>query len=288
MKKRQRFNITPEELVEVIMSCSRIKEIFDSTGSKVVLESDQVSSQIKLIHEGTSWLRYKLRDRGFDGSNWQPTPLTDWSYGGSDDVFTQGTAVEESIYCLDPRYALEDSFTKEQAQFIANPFEELPYSNPTKSALVKWLERWKNIVVIEGAPFPGYFCLKNIPGARRRIHNNVLSFLKKKRYEYLTAVPTWWHIARMLEHLGFKYQFKKDALILDELNKRLPSTDLNKIQKSSWIAMLQFWAQLVEESGFIPEEDFDIDSGLILRDGLGSLMTFPLSPQRNLWQMIKV
>lgn len=280
------INITPDELRQRIWHPG-IDAIFHATQSRIIQESDEVSAQIKLVNAERVWFRYKLRDRRFDGPEWKGSPLTDWTYGGADDACALGRAVEESIYCLDPRYPLTGRFTKRQAQFITNPFEELPYSNPTKDALADWFQRWQEIVKCD-APYPGYFYLKNIPGIRRHVHETVSVLLKEKDYEYLTAVPTWWHTARICAHLGFVFQCKDDKAIIDKLNARLRFETTRQSVYSSWIVMLQFWVELANNAGFAIPEDFPEAESLVLRDERGCHLTFPLSPQRNLWLNFKI
>lgn len=288
MRKAQYIGVRLEELAGAIIQ-GPIKDIFEETESEILLEGDAVSCQVKLLHQGKPWLRYKLRDRRFDGPGWKQTPLTDWTYGGVDDKFVLGRAVEESVYCLDPRYPLTDIFSPTEAQFIANPFEELPYGNASGEALLRWLIFWQNIIEKDDKPCPGYFALKNIPKARALIHQNVVSLLEERTsYDYLTAVPTWWHTARICEHLGFKFQYPQDAAATDKLNSRLPCGNSRERSHSSWIVMLQFWAELAESAGYSIgyfSADGWFDESHILRDEAGKIITFPLSPKRNLWQM---
>ncbi|MEK9132632.1 MAG: hypothetical protein AAB606_02930 [Patescibacteria group bacterium] len=282
------LNISPDEIMDVILQ-SEIKEVFDETKSQLLLETDEVSAQIKLIHKGRPWLRYKLRDRRFDGPGWKPSPLTDWTYGGADDKFTLGgRAVEESVYCLDPRYPLTDRFPPFEAAFITNPFEHLPFDDPQHSHLAKWVDNWLSVRMKEKlVAFPGFFLLTHIPGVRKFIHNQVIALLKQKGYDYLTAVPTWWHTARICEHLGFIFQNERDRAIMDKLNARLPSGTPRDRCNSSWVVMLQFWAELAEKNGIRPES-FLPDKDLIIRDESGRIITFPLSPEKNLWMTFKL
>lgn len=276
-----------EELLQGVVVCREVKEVLEATRSEVVLENDEVSSQVKISHCGRTWLRYKLRDRRFDGPGWSPSSLTDWSYGRADDEFSLGPAVEESIYCLDPRYPLSDRFEERLAQFIANPFEALPFSDPTRTNLDGWLGKWLRIFSEESPPFPGYFALRKITGARVAIHRNAVVFLYKKGYAYLTAVPTWWHTAKICNYLGFEYQYEKDRNQIEKLDRALLATDISERRKLSWIVMLQFWAELVESVGLMPENFSGVER-FILRDASRKLILFPLSPQRNLWQVYKL
>lgn len=280
------INLSPRDLLRKIW-CPSIDDIFCATKSRIIEEADEVSAQIKLANAERVWFRYKLRDRRFDGPGWKGSPLTDWTYGGADDAFKLGSGVEESIYCLDPRYPLAERFTEKQVQFIVNPFEELPYSYPTKDALADWFARWQEIVGCDDAPYPGYFYLKNIPGVRRHVHENISALLKEKDYEYLTAVPTWWHTARICTHLGFVFQFAEDKLVMDKLNARLISETKSNVY-SSWVVMLQFWVALAFDAGMKITEDFPEAENLVLRDERGSHLIFPLSPQRNLWLNFKI
>jgi len=63
--------------------------------------------------------------------------------------------------------------------------------------------------------------------------------------------------------------------------------DLGIRMKSSWLVMLQFWAQRVEELGEIPESLLKPNErNFVFRDKNGNIITYPLSPERNLWQIL--
>lgn len=283
MEKNRYVSISPQELKDVLWHPS-IDLIVKETGSAVIFDKDEASAQLRIMRGDLTWFRYKLRDRRFDGPGWSSTPLTDWQYDKPVDIFSLGSAVEESVYCLDPRYPLTDEFTEDQAEFIQNPFEALPFQGPTRDLLNGWLEQWHEVTALKTPSFPGYFCLKNIPGVRRHIHTAVASFIREKGYKWLTAVPTWWHTASICEHLGFWFLYRKDRERMNELGRKLPTGTRSF---SSWVVMLQFWAELAESAGFAPE-DFNVNSEWILRDTAGNIITFPLSPERNLWQVYEL
>ena len=80
----------------------------------------------------------------------------------------------------------------------------------------------------------------------------------------------------------------RDEERIEKIRQRLPvGNDEVSRRKASWIVMLQFWAELAELSGFSPE-GFRIDSKFILRDDNQKILTFPLSPERNLWMFEKL
>ncbi len=269
-------------------------EVVADTGSKLYYDEDEFSAQVRVVCGELTWMRYRLRDRSLDGPGWKRTALVDWDYNREVDRFTLGRCAEESVYCLDPRYPLTYRFSEAEASFIKNPFESLPFDNPNEVSLVEWLEQWRGIYVLgqyapEYLPFPGYFCLQNIPGARNKIAVGVNRFLGAKGYQYISAVPTWWHTANMLrKHFGFSYQDSRDEAKIELIQSRLHATndDLGR-RKASWIVMLAFWAELAETSGFSPEA-LGANPDFILRDDGGKILTFPLSPERNLWMVHKL
>jgi hypothetical protein len=277
-----------EDLLKAIWS-EPLEAIFLETKSSMVWEGDESCVQIRLVCNGQTWFRYRLRDRRHDGPRWKKTPLIDWNYSGDRDKFPV-LAVEESVYCLDPRYPLTSVFTPAMADFVKNPFEEIPYDKPDLDSFHTWLYWWKNIFNSENIVYPGYFLAKNIPGIRTSLHKNVLPLVKASGYSYLTAVPTWWHTASICTHLGFKYLYAEDRLKIEEIGKLLsPLGDRSERtrRQMSWVVMLQFWAELVVKSGYKLEE-FSVPKEYILRDSEGNILTFPLNPNKNLWLYHKV
>ncbi|MEK7066695.1 MAG: hypothetical protein AAB965_03965 [Patescibacteria group bacterium] len=276
-------------MLEAIWS-PELEAVFQNTKSQIIYEEDESSVQVRLVCEGVTWMKYRLRDRTLDGPGWKPTVLVDWDYSREVDRFTLGRCVEESVYCLDPRFPLTRVFSKKEADFIRNPFALMPFDEPTEENLRGWLRKWKKAYIIGDTPFPGYFSLRNIPGARGKIATGVSEFLKSKGYEYLSAVPTWWHIANMLRyHFGFKYVNGEDESKMELLRMRLPilGNDESARRRLSWVVMLQFWVSLVEASGFSPE-GLGLNPSFILRDDDDKILTFPLSPERNLWMVKKI
>ncbi len=285
MTSGQRYiMMSPEQLRDAIW-CTELEEIFLATGSEVLFEEDDASVQVKLHCQGKTWFRYRLRDRRFDGPGWRATPQIDWDYSGERDVFLLGSAVEESVYCLDPRYSVRDFFSEDIAAFIKNPFEALPFANPTRERLDGWLEQWKMVISSPHILYPGYFFARNVKNVRRQINKNICKVLGGFGYLYLTAVPTWWHVASICEYLGFSYMFEEDKVKMQRItNVLVPFQDGSERgrRRLSWIMMLQFFCELSESSGHVPE-NFDLDKKYILRDADGNLVTFPLTPNKNLW-----
>lgn len=282
------MRVISEDLINAIWS-PRLEEICNETKSEIIVEEDRSCVQIRLVSSDQTWFKYRLRDRSFDGLEWKATPLVDWQYDGVRDSFP-ASAVEESIYCLDPRYALTSVFSEEIADFIKNPFEVLPYSAPSEDNLRDWLRKWQFVFSSENILYPGYFAMKNIPWTRKKIHKNVLQVLKTADYDYLTAVPTWWHTVSIYTHLGFKFLYPADQLRIEDIGRLLTikedDTEICRRQ-SSWIVMLQFWAEIVVKCGLKPE-DFGVLKKHIFRDSEGKILTFPLTPKNNLWLFYKV
>ena len=287
----QLLGFSAEEMRQAIWS-DELEEVFRNTRSQIICEEDKFSVQFRIVCGDITWMKYRLRDRSLDGPGWKPTALVDWDYSREVDKFTLGRCAEESVYCLDPRILLTDKFSIAEANFIKNPFEFLPFSNPDEGSLSRWLDKWQGVYAVwrdspEQLPFPGYFYLKNIPGVRNKIAVNVNEFLRVKGYEYISAVPTWWHTANMLRRrFGFLYQNTRDEAKIELISKRLPVGETNEVgrRRASWIVMLQFWAELAELSGFSPEE-FGANPNFILRDDDSKILTFPLCPERNLWMI---
>lgn len=273
-----------EDLIETIWT-PELERIKTETGSEIIPDLDESSVQVRLVHQGKTWFKYKLRDRRFDGTPvWKQTRLVDWSYDGEKDKFPF-SAVEESVYCLDPRYPLTDTFPPEIAEFITNPFSALPYEKPDKDSLLNWFHKCRTVMESESIVYPGYFTTHHIPGVRSNLHRTALRLVRASGYEWLTAVPTWWHTASICEHLGFNYYFSDDKLkillIRQLLTDRFGEDESETSRRrSSWIVMIQFWADLLVKSGLRLDRSME---KYILRDEAGQIITFPLVPGRNLW-----
>ncbi|GEM_PF-5393548 len=278
----QQSELLTAEDIRTIVSTPELEALCAETGSQAVYETDDVSAQLTI---GT-WFRYKLRDRKLDGPSWKTTPLTDWSYKHPDDTFLAGTGVEESTYWLDPRHPVTDVFDEETASFIGNPFDALPYADPNPEALQAWHKRWQEVVSHDQVVYPGFYSRKAIPELRRHILDTSKGILRQRGYQYLTAIPTWFHTAMMYEHLGFSYVYEKDAEAVAALASRLPFTSRHDRVVSSWKVMRQFWAHLAEAQGQHPEEL--AGDATILRDDGGKLLTYPLNMERNLWMYQEV
>ncbi len=273
--------LTAHDMGRIVITPA-LTEVYAAAGSTAIYKADEISAQITI----GDWFKYKLRDRSSDGPGWKTSPLTDWHYDHPDDRFPLGSAVEESTYWLDPRYPITDVFADEAASFISNPFDALPYSDPTPEALQVWHGRWQEVVSHDQAVYPGFYSLKAIPELRRHILETSKDILKTKGYQYLTAIPTWFHTAKMYEHLGFSYIYESDAEAVAALSSRLPFTSRRERVESSWMVMRQFWAHLAETQGYVPEEL--AGDATILRDDTGNLLTYPLTMERNLWMYQEV
>lgn len=259
----------------------RVEDIVRHTRDRVYFEQDDSAVQVKV----GNWFSYKLRDRSHDGPGWQADRLTDWPYDHEVDK-TDVSSVEESTYWLDPRGCLSRRYTPDEQKFITNPFEVLPGDNASRSDLINWNTLWERLIQDPEIPFPGYFSDRTIPGLRRQILDRSLEVLDELGYAQLTAVPTWFHVAEMYKHLGFKYTHAQDEETVGQLRERLPHRTVRDRIVSSWTVMRQFWAEAVQKQGIEPE--ILIKSGQILRDQKGDLLTYPLSPERNLWMYKEV
>lgn len=259
----------------------RVEDVVIHTGDRVYFEQDDQAVQVKV----GNWFSYKLRDRSQDGPGWQSDRLTDWPYDKEVDK-TDVPSVEESTYWLDPRGCLSRKYSPEEQKFITNPFEALPDEQSARSELIDWNVRWERLIQDPEIPFPGYFSDRTIPGLRRQILERSLSVLDELGYAQLTAVPTWFHVAEMYKHLGFKYTHLDDEEKVGQLRDILPHRTARDRIVSSWTVVRQFWAEIAEKRGIEPE--LLIRSGKILRDQKGDLLTYPLTPERNLWMYKEV
>jgi hypothetical protein len=259
----------------------RVEEVVRHTGDRVYFEQDDQAVQVKI----GNWFSYKLRDRSQDGPGWQAGRLTEWPYDKEVDKVVV-PSVEESTYWLDPRGCLSRKYSPEEQSFITNPFEALPDEQSSRSELINWNVQWERLIQDSEVPFPGYFSDRTIPGLRRQILERSIGVLGELGYAQLTAVPTWFHVAEMYKHLGFKYTFDEDEERVGQLRERLPHRTIRDRVVSSWTVMRQFWAEVAEKQGIEPE--ILIRSGKILRDQKGELLTYPLTPERNLWMYKEV
>jgi len=275
------YEITPEDVTSLIM-VPRVEEMVRKEGHTVIEKSDRYTS-LSQVCNGIPYLTYKLRDRRDDGIEWRQTELVDWHYGGPEDLPPKGRTIEESIYMLDPNFPLSDIFTPQEAVFISNPFAALPYHCPTEENLIKYFQQWCNIVTHDEVVYPRYFTRKNIPGLYHEIHERSTKLLKERGFNYLSAVPTWFHIAKLYEQLGFEYFDDNDAGQIKLLTDKVSYKTGHERRISSWIITLQYWAKLTESVGWDPEQ---IAGENVLRGKSGEILTFPLAPEHNLW-MIK-
>lgn len=286
-KKEDRIiKIKKEDFLD-ICSNSGIENFFPRGDFEYRLEEDITAVSLSIVDkDGQRWFYYKLRDRSFDGPQWFPTPLTSWLYNNPSDQFNLGSAVERSRYWGDPNTPLSLCFSYNVATFIINPFEQLPFDNPSEDRLKDWIERWQYVFFHPDAPFPGQFSLNSLNGLSSKIFENTVSLLQANGYQYLTSVPTWLHVALSNLDQGFKFYNPDDERRINAILDQLPHQTLEERKKTSWITLLQFWAELAEKNGINPT-DF-IDSQFILRDKQGKILTYPLSPRYNLWQIYQI
>jgi hypothetical protein len=263
--------------IEKIVRGTELDQVLIATGSEIAFDQSSTAAQARV----ESWFYYKLRDRGLDGPGWQTDRLTNWAYDKEVDC-TVVPSVEESTYWLDPRGCLSRRYEHVDREFIINPFEALPDENADVDQYIGWNNKWEELMTDHSLPYPGYFSDITIPGLRRQILERSLKVLGDLGYAQLTAVPTWFHIAKMYEHLGFEYNYNSDKEKMDQLSEALSQDGIeNKVEKS-WVLMRQFWAQQLEgKLGIEPEQL--VSKGRILRDVEGRILTYPLTPERNLW-----
>jgi len=286
-------NFTLEAFKEIITQAGVVDFFRDKGNFEIYYQEDQICCVCEVRdYKGKRWFLYRLRDRRNDGPSFTRSRLTDWNYSGEFDVPpSDGLAVERSRYQGDPSFPLTNRFSQEVVEFIKNPFEALI---ETKYALNDWLNTWGLVFYGNDTIFPGQFSSVPFPSnISKTLFNLTVKLLREGGYRYLTSIPTWWHVALSNLRQGFKFYYEEDKKIFEKLQENLRSLgfsnqeDLGIRMKSSWLVMLQFWAQRVEELGEIPESLLKPNErDFIFRDKNGNIITYPLSPERNLWQIL--
>lgn len=233
------------------------------------------------------WFFYKLRDRKNDGPTWKPQPLTSWPYNSEIDC-EFGKSVERSRYQGNHNFPLSRNFNDEQSKFIVNPFENLPFQDPSKEKLRKWFTLWESVVNSNVIIFPGQFSTQPFPSEiSQKIFNNTVALLRKSGYEYLTSVPTYLHVALSNLRQNFRFQFKNDEEKINQILSLLPINSIENRKFASWLMVFQFWAELVINSN-LKFSEFPNANKYILYDKNGNILTYPLRPNRNLWMTLKL
>jgi len=221
----RRFSL--EDLENIVLSAPAIS-VYD--GLQMVKDEDEQSVQLEFINQ-RRWFLYRLRDRSFDGTGWRRTKLIEWHYNTPTDVKDE-KGIEWSVYFGNPQSPLTDVFTEEEANFIENPFEALPFDNPNEENLLNWLRLYDAVVSKKEVP-PGRFFISGVKGLFRHILQKTEAVLAD-RYERLWSVPTWYHTAKLHEFFGFKYINDEDEMIIRKIEAMVPQN----IITDSWLVML--------------------------------------------------
>jgi len=230
------------------------------------------------------WLKFKLRDRAHDGPDWKSSNLNTWPNMHRDDKLRRWTkGVEESTYWMDPEHSIERKRGKAYAEFVENPYEALPWEHPSERNLNEWLSHFKDVVNADQKVFPGFYSFQPLPAqVRADILSGTQNLLADQGYDYLSRVPTWFHVYMSdIKKHGFKPTHKADKLQIDELIKELKMVSPEDRAFSSWLVVLQFFNQLVEDQGGKPERY--VGDKNVFRTADGKIITYPLSRERNLW-----
>ncbi len=267
----------------IIFSNTGLDEFFPNSTFNWQFEEDPFACCLRIFdNKNNLWFLYKLRDRIKDGPNWKPQPLTTWPYNSQTDIPLIGS-IERSRYQGNPDYPLNSVFTSEEADFIKNPFEAIPFKNPSIENLSKWFSLWKRVVDNELIVFPGQFSSQPFPSEiSHKIFQNTIDLLTKSGYKYLTSVPSYLHVVLANLKQGFKFQFTEDNEKINQIFERLTITNIEERKLASWLMVFQFWAELVISSNFTLSQ-FPNSEQYVLFDKNGKILTFPLRPERNLW-----
>ncbi len=116
-----------------------------------------------------------------------------------------------------------------------------------------------------------------------------------KGYLYLTSIPTWFHVAQGNLEKGFQFLMNSDKekinRLKNSLEQRFPHQTIRDKIKLSWIVVFQYWAELAQSSHYSPEKLLLEETGksdFVLRDENGKILTYPLTPTYNLWQIYQI
>lgn len=280
------LGLSYREMIKAVTS-PEVEEILLQSHSKSFCYVDPTAIEIRFITDaGKIWLRYKLRGRVHDGTNiFQESTLTNYDYSGQINYVgnLMGKVIEESTYWTDPRYEVKEvTEDSEISRFILNPFEML-FSRSSE----EWISNFAKIMNYAEPPRPGSLGLFRINGLRKYVYEKSREMLRGKGYSYITAVPTWYHVVMMYEHLGFHYAFTSDKTNLNVLNRHLKSRGFDvRNPKSSWVVMLQFWADKLIKEGIDPRKHYNED--LLFFSNMNQIITYKLSPKRNVWMISNI
>lgn len=242
---------------------------------------DETAVQVDLVNQDRWWLRFKVRDRLFDGTpSYTPTKLTEWDYGKPEDQFTLGRAVETSSYWGHPGHPTTNYMRNELAQFVKNPFDAVPFDDPNPVKIANWHRLFEELQQVEDYPYPGKFTMQSLPGVWQYSQSEGSAIMRKLGYEYRTSNPTWYHISTLNDKYGFAYTDPADKTQIDKL-KTLVSPDY---KEASWQVVTQYVNKLTEENGLVPEEFTDT----VLRDEKGNIITYPFTPEHTYWRHKKL
>ena len=268
-----------------------IEEVLREVPSSIHLGDDNTAAalEIRTLETGRKWFQLKLRDHELDGPNWKATSLSTWQCKSPVDIWAK-KAVERSRYILDPRYPLEnDLIDPELVQYVKNPWEHIPYEDPTPEKINSWLDKWKTVVQRNQPIYPGSFYTKHINEYGNFVHQFSVDMLRNLGYEQLTSNPTWYHIAKLNEKRGYSYKERADSEAMAKMDLALSGLSNLDMARRSWVCTAQYMYQLIEENGQSPEhitQLHGIDQSTVLRDTSGRIITYPLFPNKNLWQIL--
>ncbi len=280
--KHELLEISYGEMLRAVSS-PEVERILSEGDHHSICLVDDTAIEIRLISQDNKvWLRYKLRERVNDGtSDFSTSDLTDWDYGQAIDYISTkgGRIIEESTYWTDPRHPHEEELDSELAMFITNPFEML-FSEPYD----KWLHNFQRVIHQQEPPRPGSLGLSRIGGLRKYIDGASKQMLSKHGFSHISAVPTWHHVALLYEYLGFNYVCTSDRINMNMLNHFLTTRGFDiRDSRSSWLIMLQFWADKVIQEGLDPRS-LCPEKFLFYTDK-DQILKYNLKPGRNVWMI---
>ncbi|MBS3113420.1 hypothetical protein J4418_05040 [Candidatus Woesearchaeota archaeon] len=186
-----------------------------------------------LMKDGKEVVKFKIRDRRFDGTPNYVSFLTDWSYDAPYDK-VDCPAVELSRYSRDPdKYFLKTELTT----FVREPFDYI-FGDPSE-----FLELWQSAFVT--GHYPGQSALP-LKGAANYFADNARGLVNQLGYE-VTVSPSHHYVAAFGLSRGYKFQSSAQNREYDEIENLFSEFNLDpKIEKQqkSWIILLQKFPSL--------------------------------------------
>lgn len=277
--------IFTEEEMRALIDIPAIAELQGDPRFTVSYAHDHIRSQVTITDEaGKAWVVCGLRDRRFDGTEQGYSPLYDWNPNTPTDIPPSPSTVEQSHYFNNPNDPLSAEYGA-LADMIEHPFEWMGRIETPEQARV-YAHHLRAFIEDPNMVFPGKASRSTVTrdGGFSTVISRVHDLLRSKGVEYVASNPTWFNIAEInANKLGFQFSHEEDAQVIQKLADR--TSHLTRVQRS-WVVFTQYYNQLLEDQGMVPEQI--IGSDVVMRDENGSIITYPFSIDHTLWQHKKL